>query len=258
MPVKAVLFDIEGTLAVGSQPLPGALDAVAFARKAGRSVRFLTNITSRTPTTLCTELRGMGFALEEPEIHTATSACVEYLRGRPAMRCRLIVPAALLPMFDGIARDDTAPDVIVVADIGSGFDYALLNGLFRQLRAGAELVALHKGLYWMAADGPRLDAGAFLLGLEAASGKQALVMGKPSPVFFTQALDALGIAPQDALVVGDDVAADVHGAHAVGMRSALVGTGKYRPGDEDREPRPDHFLGSLEGLAGLLSSGQAP
>lgn len=253
MAVKAVLFDIEGTLAVGGRPLPGAVDAVVLARTTGRAVRFLTNITSRTPTTICAELRGMGFALDEAEIHTATRACVEYLRARPGVRCRLVVPAALLPMFEGIAQDDAAPEVIVVADVGSAFDYALLNGLFRQLRGGAELVALHKGLYWMAADGPRLDAGAFLLGLEAASGQQALVMGKPSPVFFTKALDALGIAPQDALVIGDDVVADVHGARGVGIRSALVGTGKYRPGDEGREPRPDHFLGSLQEFPELLA-----
>src|SRR5262249_15602002 len=154
------------------------------------------------------------------ELHTALTACVEYLRHRPDSRCRLVVPDAALPMFDGIARDDVHPDVIVVADVGAGFRYELLNALFRQLRDGAELVALHQGLFWMAADGPRLDAGAFLLGLEAASGKQALVMGKPSPVFFTQAFDALGIAPSNALVIGDDVTADVQGARGVGARCA--------------------------------------
>jgi len=254
MTLQAVLFDIEGTLAIGGNPLPGALDAVGFARKAGLAVRFLTNITGRTPAMICAELRGMGFALSEHEIHTATGACVEYLHERPAVRCRLVVPAAVLPMFDGIARDEIQPEVIVIGDVGSGFNYELLNALFRQLRGGAELVALHKGVFWMAADGPRLDAGAFILGLEAATGKQALVMGKPSPVFFTKAFDALGVAPADALVIGDDVSADVQGARKVGARCALVGTGKYRPGDEDREPRPDHFLGSLDQLPALLAS----
>jgi inorganic pyrophosphatase len=177
---------------------------------------------------------------------------VEYLGERPACRCRLVVPAAVLPMFDGVARDETQPDVIVIADVGSEFNYELLNALFRQLRAGAELVALHKGLFWMAADGPRLDAGAFILGLEAATGKQALVMGKPSPVFFTQAFDALGVPPCDALVIGDDVSADVQGARNVGARCALVGTGKYRPGDENREPLPDHFLPTLDHFSALL------
>ena len=142
----------------------------------------------------------------------------------------------------------------MIADVGSAFDYALLNGVFRQLRAGAELIALHKGLFWMAADGLRLDAGAFILALEAASGKQALVMGKPSPVFFRQAFESLGVAPQDTLVIGDDVSSDVLGARQVGARCALVGTGKYRPGDEERKPRPDHFLASLLQFPALLSS----
>src|SRR5688572_29423809 len=123
MTLQAVLFDIEGTLAIGGKPLPGALDAVAFARRAGLAVRFLTNITGRTPAMICAELRGMGFALSEQEIHTATSACVEYLGERPALRCRLVVPAAVLPMFDGIARDEARPEVIVVGDVGSDFNY---------------------------------------------------------------------------------------------------------------------------------------
>jgi HAD superfamily hydrolase (TIGR01458 family) len=252
MTLKAVLFDIEGTLAIGGRPLPGAVEAVALARKAGLAVRFLTNISGRTPAMLCAELRGMGFALSEHEIHTATSACVEYLRERAGTRCRLVVPDAVLPMFDGIARDDEHPDFVVVGDVGSEFDYELLNGVFRQLRDGAELIALHKGVFWIAADGPRLDAGAFIVGLEAATRKQALVMGKPSPVFFTKAFDALGVAPGEALVVGDDVMTDVQGAHGVQARCALVGTGKYRPGDEEREPRPDHFLATLDGFAALL------
>ena len=74
-----------------------------------------------------------------------------------------------------------------------------------------------------------LDAGAFVAGLEYATGVEATVLGKPSPSYFAAALDALDAEPELTWLVGDDVEADVRGAQLFGMRTALVRTGKFRP-----------------------------
>jgi ribonucleotide monophosphatase NagD (HAD superfamily) len=90
--------------------------------------------------------------------------------------------------------------------------------------------------------------------LEYAAAVQATVLGKPSPEFFRLALDTAAVAPAKALVVGDDLGADVAGAHAVGLRAALVRTGKGTqpapPGDASGEP--DAVLDSVAGLPALL------
>ena len=70
--------------------------------------------------------------------------------------------------------------------------------------------------------------GAFRLGLEAAIGVTATVVGKPARLFFDAALADLEIAAEDALLVGDDIDADVRGAQALGMTGALVRSGKFR------------------------------
>ena len=70
--------------------------------------------------------------------------------------------------------------------------------------------------------------GAFRLGLEAAIGVTATVVGKPARLLCDAALADLEIAAEDALLVGDDIDADVRGAQALGVTGALVRSGKFR------------------------------
>jgi ribonucleotide monophosphatase NagD (HAD superfamily) len=65
-----------------------------------------------------------------------------------------------------------------------------------------------------------------------ASRRAATVFGKPDPTFFKLAVDALGCAAENAVMIGDDAEADVGGAMAAGLMGILVQTGKYCPGQE--------------------------
>ena len=101
--------------------------------------------------------------------------------------------------------------------------------------------------------GPLLDGGAFVAGLEYASGVEATVLGKPSAAYFAAALDALDAEPELTWMVGDDVEADVRGAQAFGMRTALVRTGKFRPEElEGSDVVPDVVLSSVAQLPDWL------
>jgi HAD superfamily hydrolase (TIGR01458 family) len=93
---------------------------------------------------------------------------------------------------------------------------------------GAELIALQKNRFWMTPDGLSLDAGPFVAAIEYATGREALVVGKPSAAFFQLVLGDMGVEPGDAAMVGDDVETDVGGALGAGLSGILVRTGKYR------------------------------
>jgi HAD superfamily hydrolase (TIGR01458 family) len=162
-------------------------------------------------------------------------------------------------------RGDFAPfvgraadvDYVVVGDLRDAVSYSALNDAFRHLRAGAKLIALQKGRYFVRSDGEYLDTGAFVELLEYASGRQALVLGKPSPSFFELALAELGCAPEETLVVGDDISTDVAGAHAIGARSVLVRTGKYDPlAVETAAIAPSAIVDSVADLPELLARWQ--
>jgi HAD superfamily hydrolase (TIGR01458 family) len=254
MTIQAILFDIDGTLTERGQAIPGAAETVAHARMRGIEVRFLTNITGHTPEKIAANLGALGIAVEAAEVQTATTVCVAMLAAKPGVRCHLMVPASVMPMFDGIVRDDVSPDVVVVSDVGEGFTFAAMNRAFQMLRNGADLMALQKNMFWFDADGIKLDCGPFVLALEAASGKTATVTGKPSPVFFETALASLACARQQVLIVGDDLGTDIAGGNQVKVRTALMGTGKYAAGQRTSAHwKADHFLDSIADLPPLLS-----
>jgi ribonucleotide monophosphatase NagD (HAD superfamily) len=112
----------------------------------------------------------------------------------------------------------------------------------------AELIALGMTRYWQAPDGVRLDAAPFVAALEHATGRRAIVLGKPSREFFETAVHRLGLAPADTLMVGDDIRTDVAGAQAAGLKAALVRTGKFRTQDLEEGIRPDAVLDSIADL----------
>jgi len=242
MNLKALLIDIDGTLMFQGAALPGANETLARARALGLAVHLLTNISARLPAGIGQELRDLGIEADDRHIHTAATACRRHVGSHPGATCHLLVPPAMEALFEGLPRDSEAPDFVVIGDVGERFDYASLNHVFRLLRQGARLVVPHKNLYWHDATGPRLDAGAFVLGLEAASGQQATVTGKPDPAFFQSVLDAAGVTADEALVIGDDLRTDIAGAHGLGMPSVLVRTGKGRDAAPGVDVRPDHDI----------------
>lgn len=133
--------------------------------------------------------------------------------------------------------------------------YEALNTAFRHVMAGAEILTLQKGRYFVSSDGYNLDTGAFVQLLEYGSGKTARVLGKPAVEFFRTAVAQVGCAPADVAVVGDDVTTDIAGARAIGAVSVLVRTGKYS--DEALAScavRPDYIVDSIADVPQLLAA----
>ena len=250
---KAFLIDLDGTLYFKGEPCPGAIETVNYLRQEKYQLRFLTNTTAKTPKMLHEQMQALGFGIYENEIFNATYACLLYLRAQPEASCHFMVDDAVKAFFEGIPIDNDAPDFVVVGDYGEGFDFHTLNHAFRLLIDGAELIALQKGLYWFSPEGIRLDCGAFVTLLEAAAGKTATIMGKPSEMFFKTVLNNLQLAPKDVVVVGDDITSDIVGAERVKARSVLVKTGKFKPNQlENPVAKPTWVLDSIAALPELF------
>ncbi len=230
--IRAVLLDLAGVVYQGERPLPGAVDAVADLRRAGFPLRFLTNTTRMPRRTLLKRLNAMGIAIADEELFTPAAGAWAWLAANRLAPHLLIHPDLREDFADLPAAEDEA---VVVGDAADGFTYAALNAAFRKLIAGAELLALARNRSFKDEDGAlSLDAGAFVAALEFASQHEARVFGKPAPGFFKGALASIGCGGEEAVMVGDDVEADVAGALAAGLGSALlVQTGKYRRGDEE-------------------------
>lgn len=231
--IRALLLDLSGVLYVGRQALPGARDAVTRLEAAGMPVRYVTN-TTRTPrNTILQQLSDLGFAIRPEELLTAPDAARRYLTDHGLSAFALIHPA-LRPEFADLIHADADADAVLIGDAGHEFTYQNLNRAFRLLADGAPLIAMGRNRYFQEADGLSLDAGPFITALEYAADTEAVVTGKPAAAFFGAAAADLGCQADEILMVGDDVEADVLGALDAGLQAALVRTGKFRPGDDQR------------------------
>jgi len=251
-------LDIDGVLSVSWNPIPGAVEVMAWLRNAEVPFRLITNTTTHTRDELAGTLRERGFDVTPEEIITAVVATGTYLRANhPGARVLLLSDGEAggdLAGIELVGPDDPA-DVVVLGGACDDFSYAAMNRIFAALMAGATLVGMHRNLYWRTAAGLQLDAGSYIAGLEEAAGVTATICGKPAPAFFEAALELLGHSADGVAMVGDDIVNDVRGAQAVGMTGVLVRTGKFRPEDLDDGPAPDHVVDSIADLPSLIEGG---
>jgi HAD superfamily hydrolase (TIGR01458 family) len=259
-PVRGILLDVDGVLVVSWEPIPGAVGALARLRERGVPFRLITNITTTTRAGTAEHLRAAGFDVAPADILTAPSATAAYVaRHHPGARCYLLGVHDIAPDLEGLRLVDRDADVVIVGGADEAFTFENINTAFRMVMDGAALVAMHRNLSWMEADGISLDAGAYLMGMEAASGVQATVVGKPSPDFFRAGLDLLDLRAEEVLMVGDDVEHDVLAAQTLGITGVLVRTGKFRPEAMARATgTPDHVVDSVADVPDLLLDDAAP
>jgi HAD superfamily hydrolase (TIGR01458 family) len=238
---------------VGDEPIEGAHGALAELRALGAGVRLLTNTTSRSRRSVVEHLQELGFDVSEEEVMTPAAMAVRHCAEHGLGAVRLLVGEGL---HEDLAELERAgphdhPDAILLGDLGEGFTPELLNSAFRDLMDGAQLLALQHNRYWRRADGLALDVGAYSAALEYASGRDAIVLGKPAAEFFLAAMRDIGV--ERAVMIGDDAEADVGGAMAAGLPGVLVRTGKYRADALNARVTPTAIVDSVADVPSLLA-----
>jgi HAD superfamily hydrolase (TIGR01450 family) len=262
--VRAFVLDADGVLMYRSAPIPGSPEALVELHRREIPYRVVTNFSSAHRSTLAAAFgRATGQPVDPAEIITAASAAAAFTakhhHGEPIL---LISSADARREWAGqqvIALDEadarTEPvSAVVIGDAGDDLSYANLDIAFRQIRAGAAFIAMHRNPWWMTPKGITLDTGAMIAGLEFATGRKAVICGKPSPVVFRQAIEELRaelagrgsgesrLRAGEVAMVGDDPRADIAGARRVGMRGLLVLTGKVGAEEAATSSVPTHAI----------------
>jgi HAD superfamily hydrolase (TIGR01458 family) len=256
--MAAILVDVDGVLHVSGAPIAGAALAVRRLRDAGHRLRFVTNTTTRSRSQVATGLREMHIEVEDGELQTTGVVAARALKGK---RVLALTMPGILDDLDGLQLVGMNVDAVLIGGADEGeetgriFSYLNLNRAFHELDAGADLYCLHKNRWWQTTDGPRLDGGAFVAGLEYAADTEATVLGKPSAAYFTAALEALDAEAEMTWMIGDDLESDCLGAHRHGMKTVLVRTGKFRPDEVERsQVQPDAIVSSIAQLPDWLEA----
>lgn len=260
--IQGILFDLDGVIYDADEPIPRAAETLAWVREREIPHLFVTNTTSRPRAALARKLEGFGIEAGEADIWTPAAAASAWLQERGGAPVALFVPEATQEEFRNLELSaegaESGAAAVVIGDLGERWDFRALNRAFRLLHSNpdAVLIALGMTRYWKGPDGISLDVAPFVVALEHAADRKAVVLGKPAKPFFEAAAAKLGLAPADILMIGDDIRGDVGGAQLAGLRGALVRTGKFRVADLAGDVRPDAVLDSVAELRRLVNGEQ--
>lgn len=250
---EGYVFDLDGTVYLGDELLPGARETLDLLKRLSRVV-YLTNKPLEMPADYAAKLTRLGVETRPEEVVSSTDALLLYLeRNAPGTRLFVVGERPLIELLVRtgyeVVQEAQGVDVVVVS-FDRTFDYRKLQVAFDAVRAGARIVATNPDAYCPTPDGGLPDCAAMLAAVEASTGARAeAIVGKPSRHMAATLLDRLGVPASDTLLVGDRLATDVRMAREAGMASALVLTGATTLDEAlGSEDRPDYVIAGLGDL----------
>jgi HAD superfamily hydrolase (TIGR01458 family) len=271
--VRALLLDLDGVIVLAGEAIPGSAAAVAELERRGFPYRIVTNTSAVSRATLARWGARIGAPIPAERFESALSASAAWTARHFAGQPLYVLASAdartefagqrLLTHEEAGARGATAA-AVVVGDSPEDATYDNLNRAFRLVLNGAVLVGMHRNAWWLTPEGPTLDSGAFVAGLEFATSRSATIIGKPSPAIFAQGVRDLrkeagrDLSRRDIAMVGDDVRTDIRAAQRAGLRGIFVTSGKHEREDievavaERGGRRPDAVADSLAEVVAAL------
>jgi arabinose operon protein AraL len=268
--IDGFIFDLDGTIYLGDDALPGAVATLAELRRHDKRVCFVSNKPLEARTVYAVKLTRLGIPTGASDVITSAHVLghhlarywphlTYYLIGEENLRTELrkhgLTLAAEFADQDekGVIGAHGIDAVIVAFD--RTLDYRKLNTAYQALHGGARFFATNADKTCPLPGGDIPDAGATLAALEHLTGRPVeLVAGKPSPLITSYALELLGLPPERCLMVGDRLETDIRMGQAAGMKTAVVLTGvATRKEAEQMTPPPDYILDQLDEL--LAESG---
>ncbi|MBN1287178.1 MAG: HAD family hydrolase [Anaerolineae bacterium] len=252
--IKAAILDMDGVLWRGDTPIPGAGDFFAFLDARGTPFMLATNNSTNTVAQYVEKLAGFGFNVSPERIITSSVATALYLQSRkPGARVYTVGMFGLdQTLVDyGFTLVNANPDGadFVVAGLDRGLTYEKIKIASRLIRGGAVFVGTNPDLTFPTPEGPTPGAGTILAAIEAPSGQEPVVIGKPLPLMFELALKHLGVSAGEAVMIGDRLETDILGGKRAGMYTVLVCTGIHTRGDiEAMGIKPDRVFDDLPAL----------
>lgn len=252
---EVVVFDLDGTVYFGEQPVDGVPEMIARLRDNGVSVFFVTNNSSMLREACVEQLSSMGVPASEDDVVLSTDSVLSYLTERGVTDTYVVGTEAMRTLFyrHGIHPVAEDPSHVVV-----GFDAELTYEKVRRatvhIQDGAEFIAAHPDRSCPTPDGSVPDCGAITALVETALDREPdRTLGKPDQMMLEPVYERTGAAPEDVLVVGDRLKTDIGLAEAAGVDSALVLTG-----DASREDIQVVQTTTAGGTAAVSTPGGTP
>lgn len=229
--VKAVAFDLDGTIYYGSKIIEGANEAIEHCRACGKQVFFLTNNSTKTRAQIFEKLRGMGVACAASEVWTSGYVAALYARREGLRNVYLCGSANLACEFEGlgvpVAGPDEAENLLIGYD--PAFTYEKMTTAVRVALKARRIIACNKEKTFLGEGALAYPGcGGMVAPIEWCAERSAdYVIGKPNTLMLDMLCEQLGLETHQVMMVGDTYGSDILMANKKGCPSVLIGTREY-------------------------------
>lgn len=224
---QPLLIDFDGVINLYGQLAPHAKDFFDFIQKCNVPACILSNSTLKTS-------KDVKKFLEQNDLHTvipiitaadATLKFVEKHYNKISVYCVENVKKVFEKYID-----QKNPQAVIIGDLADAWSIEVLNEIFLKVLNGADIVAMHMNRYWSPEKNKyALDAGSYISAIEYATEKKAVLIGKPSLIYFQTALEMLGFSKHSSfLMLGDDIELDIAPTKSMNGKAILILTGKTK------------------------------
>jgi 4-nitrophenyl phosphatase len=237
--IRGLICDMDGVLWRATSALPGLEDFFTLIRDQGLEHVMVTNNSSRSPAQYVRKLAGMGIATTADHVLNSAVGTAHYVaEQKPGATVYAIGAHGVRDALDRyglvcVDADGTESVDFVVVGWDQELTWRKLAIATRLILDGAAFVGTNPDLTFPMETALAPGNGAQTAALEAATGVEATIVGKPAPLLYQQAMDRMGTAPDTTLVIGDRLDTDILGGIRLGLPTALVLTGIAKQGDLD-------------------------
>ena len=253
------VFDLDGTIYLGDELLPGAKRLIETLRDNDRKVVFLSNNPTKDPEMYSEKLTKLGLPTPKEEtVNTVVTMTQWLLQNHPDA---VVYPIAEEPLKRslknaGIKMSEDPEEIdIVIASYDRTFEYKKLQIAFDAIwfHQRAKLVTTNPDRYCPFPGGRgEPDAASIVAAIEACTQTKCEVnTGKPDPIMLQTITEMVGLDPAECVMTGDRLYTEIRMALDAGMPSAVVFTGETTPemlAGESEENLPDFVLDRIDKL----------
>ena len=274
VPIKNLILDMDGVLWRGDTPMPGLVDFFDTLRAADIGFILATNNATKTAAMYTERLARFGVAVLPQQILTSAEATASYLAGRFPSGSTIYVIGAkglhdavsakgfrILSAADVHAGAKAAAPITaaaVVAGLSPDMTYHEIAMGVYLVNQGVPFIGTNPDTTFPSEIGSLPGAGALLAMIIAATNVEPIIIGKPGPIVFQEAVKRLGGDSSTVAMVGDRLSTDIQGAGAAGLRAILVLSGISTREEAEAGPvRPDYIFADITELASFLMQERA-
>ena len=246
--MKLFLFDMDGTLYLGDRLYEFTAELLDTIKQTGRTYLFMTNNSSKSVADYIKKLQKLGIEATREDFITSSQATAYYLHkhheGQRLYVCgtRSLKEELRTEGFTVTERVEDTDCVVMGFDTELTFQKLHDVSCLLLTRPGIPYIATNPDLVCPTEFGSVPDCGSVCICIKNATGREPVVIGKPSPLMPQLAMERLGIGKEETCVIGDRIYTDVKSGLNAGVTGILVMSGETTQEILDASPDRPHLV----------------